>query len=84
MEAFDLPDSNLSCPKRQQSTTAPQALAMLNAADVVEAAKALATRVTKETAKTNERVTLCYRQALGRRPSATEMELSRRFLTESP
>src|SRR5262249_58130384 len=25
LETFDLPDSNLSCPKREQSTTAPQA-----------------------------------------------------------
>ena len=37
--AFDLPDSNQSCPKRERSTTAPQALALLNAADVVAAAE---------------------------------------------
>jgi hypothetical protein len=84
LEAFDLPDSNLSCPKRQQSTTAPQALAMLNAVDVVEAAKALAARVGKEAPTVDERVTLCYRLALGRRPSATELQLSREFLAESP
>jgi hypothetical protein len=84
LEAFDLPDSNLSCPKRQQSTTAPQALAMLNAADVVEAAKALAARVGKEATTTDERVTLCYRLALGRRPSAAELRLARAFLAESP
>ena len=29
LEAFDLPDSNLSCPEREKSTTAPQALALL-------------------------------------------------------
>src|SRR5262249_318238 len=42
LEAFDLPDSNLSCPRRERSTTAPQALALLNDADVMTAAKALA------------------------------------------
>ncbi len=84
LEAFDLPDSNLSCPKRQQSTTAPQALAMLNAADVVDAAKALAARVGKEAPTVDGRVTRCYRLALGRRPSATELRLAREFLAESP
>jgi hypothetical protein len=44
LENFDLPDSNLSCPKREHSTTAPQALTLLNAGDVVEAANALAAR----------------------------------------
>ena len=45
LEAFDLPDSNLSCPQRERSTTAPQALALLNSGDVLEAAKALAARL---------------------------------------
>ncbi len=38
LEAFDLPDSNLSCPQRERSTTAPQALALLNSAEVADAA----------------------------------------------
>ena len=48
LEAFDLPDSNLSCPKRERSTTAPQALALLNAAEATAAAKALAERLERE------------------------------------
>jgi hypothetical protein len=84
LETFDLPDSNLSCPKRERSTTAPQALALLNATDVVEAATALAARVETE-AKTNEdRVILAYRVALGRSPSATEKRLALEFLERSP
>ena len=47
LEAFDLPDSNLSCPKRERSTTAPQALALLNADEAADAAKALAGRLTR-------------------------------------
>jgi hypothetical protein len=84
LEPFDAPDSNQSCPKREQSTTAPQALALLNADDVSAAAKALAARLEKEAGTIDERVTLAYRLTLGRPPSDTERRLSREFLAESP
>lgn len=84
LETFDLPDSNLSCPKREQSTTAPQALALLNSSDVVAAAKALSERVEKDAPTTDERVRLVYRLALGRLPAEAELRLAREFLIESP
>jgi hypothetical protein len=84
LEAFDLPDSNLSCPKRERSTTAPQALALLNAEDVVAAAKALAQRVTREKQNSADRIVLAYRLVLGRQPAEEEMRLSRQFLETSP
>ena len=84
LEAFDLPDSSLSCPKRERSTTATQALTLLNAPDVSEAAKALAARVTAGATTEEERIALAYRLALGRRPAPTEMRLAREFLRESP
>jgi hypothetical protein len=84
LEAFDLPDSSLSCPKRERTTTATQALSLLNAADVAEAAKALAARVMVAATAEEERVALAYRLTLGRRPTAQERELSRQFLRESP
>jgi hypothetical protein len=84
LEVFDLPDSNLSCPKRERSTTAPQALALLNADDVLEAAKALAARLTAAAASADERITLAYRLTLGRSPSAAEVQQARAFLQESP
>jgi hypothetical protein len=84
LEAFDLPDSNLSCPKRERSTTAPQALALLNAPDVLEAAKALAERIRHEAQSDEERVVCAYRLTLGRRPTATERKLACDFLKESP
>jgi hypothetical protein len=84
LEAFDLPDSNLSCPQREKSTTAPQALALLNASDVVEAAKALSERASREAGTEVERVTRIYRLTLGRRPSAVELDLAREFLKRSP
>jgi hypothetical protein len=84
LEAFDLPDSNLSCPKRERSTTATQALTLLNSAEVNEAAKALAERVGRAEASPEGRVALAYRLALGRRPTAAELGLARAFLAESP
>ena len=39
MEVFDTPESMFSCPRRESSTTAPQSLAQLNGAFVVEQAK---------------------------------------------
>jgi len=84
LESFDLPDSNLSCPKRECSTTAPQALALLNAGDVIDASKALADKVATSAKTNDERVALLYRLALGRRPSATEAKLAREFLERSP
>jgi hypothetical protein len=84
LETFDLPDSNLSCPKREQSTTAPQALALLNAADVIEAADALAGRVSATAKTDDERIALAYRLALGRAPAETELTIARKFLDHSP
>ena len=84
LEPFDVPDSNQSCPQRQHSTTAPQALALLNSAEVAVAAKALAARLEKEAGSTDERITLAYRLTLGRSPTEGEQRLAREFLAESP
>ncbi|MBP3960746.1 DUF1549 domain-containing protein [Gemmata sp. G18] len=84
LEAFDLPDSNLSCPKRERSTTATQALALLNAEETMIAAKALADRLTHEAKTEDARVALAYRLTLGRAPSAKEMDRAKVFLKESP
>src|SRR5207245_2784070 len=84
LEAFDLPDSNQSCPKRERSTTAPQALALLNSEDGIEAAKGLAERVKKEALTQQEQIALVYRLTLGRKPTATELATARAFLRDSP
>jgi hypothetical protein len=84
LEAFDLPDSNLSCPRRERSTTAPQSLALLNAAEVMAAAKAMAERLGREADSTEGRIERAYRMALGRAPSSVERERAREFLRDSP
>jgi hypothetical protein len=80
LEAFDLPDSNLSCSRRERSTTAPQALALLNDADVVAAARSLAAKLQEDP----EPVMAAYRLVLGRKPTQTEMNSAREFLKNSP
>jgi hypothetical protein len=84
LEAFDLPDSNLSCPKREKSTTAPQALALLNSPEAMAAAKSLGERVTKEAKTEAERIDRLHRLALGRPPTAKEMGRAMAFLKDSP
>jgi hypothetical protein len=84
LEAFDLPDSNLSCPKRERSTTAPQALALLNADDVLAAAQGLAARLNREAETTDDRITLAYRLTLGRQPTVVEWKMAQEFLAQSP
>jgi hypothetical protein len=84
LEALDLPDSNLSCPKRDRSTTAPQALALLNATDANKAAKALAERLMSEAKTDAERIDRAYVMTLSRSPTAGEMKRAKKFLSESP
>ncbi|MBY0514571.1 MAG: DUF1549 and DUF1553 domain-containing protein [Gemmataceae bacterium] len=84
LEAFDLPDSNLSCPKRERSTTAPQALALLNSTEAYTAAMALSERLTKEATTDAERINRAYRLVLGRAPSAKEQDRAAAFLRQSP
>jgi len=84
LEAFDLPDSNLSCPKRERSTTAPQALALLNAAEAAAAAKAMSERLERDVKSPEERIDLAYRLTLGRSPTSAERERAAAFLRDSP
>jgi len=84
LEVFDAPDSNLSCPERGRSTTAPQSLTLLNAAEVMSAAQTTAERIAAESKSPAEQVTRLYRLALSRRPSERELALACEFLSTSP
>lgn len=53
-EAFDRPDANVSCPLRGRSTTAPQALLLLNSELSLTAAQHLAGRVLAEAAPADQ------------------------------
>jgi hypothetical protein len=83
LEVFDAPDSNLSCPERPRSTSAPQSLTLLNADEVMAASQVTAARLMNE-APDEERITLGYRLILGRRPTDREQALAREFLKTAP
>ena len=83
-DVFDRPDTNASCPRRNQSTIAPQALTLLNSEFSLNAAKDLAEYLlTHAGDDTVEQVTLCYRRVLGRAPSAEERRVALQFLETS-
>jgi mono/diheme cytochrome c family protein len=84
LEVFDAPDSNLSCPERGNSTTAPQSLTLLNADEVMAATKAVAARLKAATPDRDGQITQAYRLILGRHPTAKEMGLSQEFLQRAP
>jgi hypothetical protein len=80
-EAFDRPDTNASCPTRASSTTAPQALSLLNSVLVQESAGALAgTIAALLPADRQAQVSLCFESILARQPDAPEAAACVRFL----
>jgi hypothetical protein len=89
LEVFDAPDTNIPCAERGRSTTAPQALSLLNSEETVAAATALAERLVREvpgegSEVIGERVRRAFRIVLGRLPGANEQEAATAFLREEP
>jgi hypothetical protein len=79
--AFDAPDSNETCARRHQSTSAPQALMLLNSKIVQELAQAFAARVLEEVGKEPPLVVeRAYRLALGRAPDSQERDALLNYL----
>jgi hypothetical protein len=79
--ALDAPDSNETCARRNVTTTAPQALMLLNDRVSLENARAFAGRVlTDAGAKPDAVIDQAYRLSLGRPPDREERELTRKFL----
>jgi len=84
MGVFDAPDMQLSCPRREQSTHAPQALELLNGQTSNELAKSFADRVAEEKTTPAERIDRMWRLAVGRVPTANEKLLAAKYLAENP
>jgi len=73
LDAFDRPDTMASCPRRNTSTTAPQALVLLNSEFSQEAARDLAAYLRREVGDEGaKQVDLAYRAVLGRTPRDLE------------
>jgi hypothetical protein len=85
MEVFDAPDLQISCPRRESSTHAPQALELLNGATSNRLAEAFADRLRREAgASAARQVDLAYRLAAGRAPTVRERQLALAFLRTNP
>ncbi len=80
-EAFDRPDTNVSCPRRASTTIAPQALTLLNSALANESARALAEIIAAAAGEDHGwQVDRAYRTVYGRSPDAAERRLGQEFL----
>ncbi len=71
-EAFDTPDGILSCSRRNESTTAPQSLALFNSTFVQDQARTLAAKV--------QTIEEAWRRVLGRDPAEPERAAAAEFL----
>jgi len=87
LQAFDLPETTVSCARRDTTVVAPQALMLLNSPDSIRYAAALADRVQGEqtidsddAAGSGRLVETLFDTALTRIPTADELQLSIDFL----
>jgi hypothetical protein len=85
LRTFDFPSPDTTCPRRDETTVAPQALFLMNHPFVRECAQRLIARpdVSAETGVVN-RVGRIYGLLYGRAPAADELALARRYLGEAP
>jgi hypothetical protein len=82
-ETLDLADTVSSCPQRQVTTVAPQALTLFNGDFVNGQARHFAERLRRETGDDPDaQLTLAWRLALAREPTAEERATMGAFLKE--
>jgi len=84
MGVFDAPDALLSCPRREQSTHAPQALEMLNGSMSNQLAEVFSQRLRKEAATNEARIDRAWKLAIGRAPTPKEKALALQYVSEKP
>lgn len=83
LQAFDVPDTHESCARRSVTTTAPQALILINSQWSIARAQAFAARVLRESPSENrERIATAYRLALSREPFEDELSATEQFLRQ--
>jgi hypothetical protein len=83
LEVFDQPDTLVTCPIRNSSTHAPQALTMLNGPLSQELCLALAANIIDASGNRQEDwVTLLWQRVLGRNPTPPELEKASSFVKQ--
>ena len=84
MDAFDAPGGISSTPDRNVTTTATQALLLMNGDWALKRAQAFAARIQKaHPSDANKRIDLAYRLALARTPGSAERDAAKAFLGRS-
>jgi hypothetical protein len=73
MAAFDMPDRGVTTVRRNVSNTPLQALVLLDDPQYLEAYRALATQVLKTQSAKDAQITMAFRLATRRKPTAREM-----------
>jgi hypothetical protein len=79
--AFDAPESNTTCTRRERSNSPIQALTLLNNEVFVECAQALGRRIAAQSKETDERLRHGFQLATGRPPGKEELARLRAFWT---
>ena len=82
-EAFDRPDANVSCPQRQKSTTAPQALILFNSKLSLDLARRMAGDILRTIRDDDEFVREVLRRCWSREPQADIVDAARAFFAKS-
>jgi hypothetical protein len=81
LESFDMPDTSLSCERRDSTTVAPQALTLLNGEFSLEQATVFADGLRKEYGENPTAwIQAAWRRALGRLPAADEQKKALEYL----
>lgn len=82
-ETLDLADTVSSCPQRQVTTVAPQALTLFNGEFVQQQSRSLAERLKQEVGNSHEaQIDRLWRLALSRFPTDRERQEAKQFLNE--
>jgi hypothetical protein len=82
-DVFDRPDTNASCPRRHESTTATQSLALFNSLFSMESARELAGVILRSGAESAaEQVEAAYARTLSRWPTTEEAGQGEQFVAQ--
>jgi len=82
-DAFDRPSANESCSRRTVSTTAPQALHLMNSEFSLRMAELIATDAGAKNPERDQQISHSFERILNRLPTADELTTMNAFLDES-
>jgi len=82
-EAFDRPDANVSCPERQKSTTAPQALILFNSKLSLDLARRMAGDILMTIRDDDEFIREVLRRCWSREPEPETMNAAQAYFAKS-